>query len=512
MDITYSYDLSVKTQKTVNRQYDVLVNVPKHNIRWQSLQIGINSKTLSDTYSGVTYQQVADLSLDDTLQGTILDYSYNFKVETLTVSGSQVSVNGRYNSDKLLYTDYQYRLDNRDALGTHNGKLIFMASTYFEAIAANLGLTPHWYCFDWPVKAGTLPRDCTYQQFLQGLFGWLSDLPHIDINVFIRGTDIYVVQRDWEKDLIDDRIGRVVSLSDAAHVKRVPAIEQTRIRTEMAVTAEWPVPSDAVTDDDPEPFTGTIQFGDATLTYVNGYLTERVEGNRRTVYAYTDIDGARYLSLETVTDSDAGTADKTEYTYANANGVLYLAVEKRYTGGDYTGGVPDYTDAVIITTTHSPLGNGWYGITTHNEDTDETTTSLSQGGPASTASQYTIDKSQQALNGLAGTQRELLQRILARLFGTPVINTNWPVDTAFGRNLIAELADETDWLNNKIQETITMDMVGLDHVVDFTDLVLYRGHYYCLQGNTVNVTPGGITQTITVVRWFAGNDTTPTLV
>lgn len=516
--IVQHYDCLVGASQQITQYYDTALSVPYHNVRMESVNISLGSKTLSDTYSLQTRTQVANPKLDDVMTGTILDMPYRFKVDERSVSGSQISLTGRYDMDKLIYTAFAYGLDLSDSLGRHDGLWVFLASPYLESIASHLGLTPKMYFHDWPVKPDSVPREGTYQQFLQGLFGWLGELPHIDINVFIRGNNLFVVQRDWEQDAIADGYGRIVEIHDGVEVVRVPTIVQSRRRTEWTGTVSKPrgpySSNDIVADNDQDPFTGTVTFGDAELHYLDGYLQYRIEGSKRTDYTYIDIDGKKYLQKEEIIDTEEETANKTEYEYEHNNGIVYLSVEKRYTDGEYNVHSPDYTDAVIIKTTHTPMLNGFWGITTINEDTEEVMTSLDVGGgAASTASQYMIDRQQEAMDTFNATTREMIHRILASLFGTPIINTNFPLDSVFGGSVYQWLAMECDWLNNKIEERITAEIVGLNHIIDFTDLILYRGHYYSLENNSVTVSPRGTRQAVQMVRWFNQDDqsdSTPT--
>lgn len=513
--IVQHYDCLVGASQQITQYYDTALSIPYHNVRMESVNISLGSKTLSDTYSLQTRTQVANPKLDDVMTGTILDMPYRFKVDERSVSGSQISLTGRYDMDKLLYTAFAYSLDKNDSPGTHDGKWVFLASQYLESIASHLGLTPKMYFHDWPVKPDGVPSDGTYQQFMQSLFGWRGELPHIDINVFIRGNNLFAIERDWEQDAIADGYGRIVALRDGVEVVRVPTIVQTRRRTEWTGTVSKPrgpySSNDIVADNDQDPFTGTVTFGDAELYYLDGYLQYRIEGSKRTDYTYIDIDGKKYLQKEETIDTEEETANKTEYEYEHNNGIVYLSVEKRYTDGEYNTEthVPDYTDAVIIKTTHTPLLNGFWGTTTINEDTEEVMTSLNAGGgAASTASQYMIDRQQEAMDTFNATTREMIHRILASLFGTPIINTNFPLDSVFGGTVYQWLAQECDWLNNKIEERITAEIVGLSHVIDFTDLISYRGHYYSLENNSVTVSPRGTRQAVQMVRWFNQDDQT----
>lgn len=508
------FSAKVITKAAVDLYFDARVSIPIANLRYANMQITLGSKTLSDTYSGTTYKEVADVQLDDFITGSLKDMSYKFRVDSVSLSGSQINFTGRYNSNDLLYTDLYIAPNKNDRLGYHNNVPIFRLSTWFNLIADKLGFVPKLYGRDYAVASDSANSKGSYQNHLQQLFGSFGDLPVCDYNVFIRGNNLFAVQRGCEKDVIEDGLGTVVVLTNAGNVKRVPAVTVTRMRTETGITYEWPAnapgPEDIV-ESKPEPFTGEIAFGSARLVYLDGYLQQRVEGNKTTTYTYKDINEKKYLWIEEIIDTQAETANKTEHEYYNQGDVLYLAVEKRYTGGAIVQGVPSYTDAVIVTTTHSPLGNGWYGITTTNESTGDVQTSLSQGASANAVNQYTIDNVQQNLGGFADIQKGLMSNILAKLLGVPIINTNWNIDGAFGRSDIGYFAGMCDWLNGAVQEQISMDVVDVDHIIDFTDIISYEGKYYCLESNSVRHDKSGIQQSISIVRWFKGGTSYPSV-
>lgn len=524
--INYFYNVRVCTKATIDAQFDCVVSVPFANIRYQEMNIGLASKTLSDSFSCVTYTQLYVPNLDDTVEGSVGDYDYSFKVDELTVSNYQLSMNGRYDKDAMLFTKQPIPLDDESPYFfglNRDGKGVWSPKEYINGVSTVLGLTPRSYCRDWAVAPDSMSSRATYQQHLQSLFGWLSSLPCVDVNCFIRGNYLYTVQRGHEWDVIDDGYGMEVELLNNKHVQFAPTRNAKRIRTESNLSVNWPknaAPENAITDKaEPVPFTGVIEFGEAKLEYVDGYLMERVEGTKITRYEYDFIfNDKKYLSKEESVDTEAETANKTEYHYQQQGEVLYLYEEERWTGGEYreTAGAwdNDYSDAVKVVTTRSPLGNSWYGVTTTNEDTEEVMTSLTQGSPASEANRYMIELQQNALTAYSESNNDLISlnvhRILDKLLGSPLISTNWPVDSTYGleNGDFRWLADWTDKLNGAVESTVTMtvydykDGQGNLHIIDFTDMIKYEGVYYCLQSNNVSHTPEGIRQDLTLVRWY----------
>lgn len=47
-----------------------------------------------------------------------------------------------------------------------------------------------------------------------------------------------------------------------------------------------------------------------------------------------------------------------------------------------------------------------------------------------------------------------------------------------------------------------MDIYNYNHVVDFTDAIIFKGNNYYLDSNTISQTPTELKQSIQLVRWF----------
>ena len=152
-------------------------------------------------------------------------------------------------------------------------------------------------------------------------------------------------------------------------------------------------------------------------------------------------------------------------------------------------------------TYHPPIGYGWYATTVY-EDGERVGSSLSQGAPGGKASQYTIDQS--AL-GLGSHYSSYYEEDEAQY--SPLIDTEFPVK---GEEYLAILTQAIEWLNRKVQETVTVEIHAnirdgvpdVEHIVDFTERICFDGNEYFLVSNSVELNPRSLKQTIKMTRWY----------
>ena len=490
---------------------DARCSVPVGNVDYSDINITLGSHTLSDTYT--MQVPVNSLGIDAEVKGTLKDFNYKFKVEEVSESNSRFSYTGRYSSDRLLYTNYTltyvYDIDPTDP-DDKPPESINVSSRYIASLlASSLGLQLHYQAWDWryPLSQTGQSKDGrhyyygisgTYAALISQLFGWLSDLPHVDFNVFIRENGLYIIQRGAET-------GSTYNLSNQ-HLGWPYSVNKRRVRTEWQGNADKP--QDEYSDPDAqEPFSGTIMFGPCRITYENGYLIseENTETGSVTTYTYTDIpdkDGnnQKYLQKKETVERSEESCSKTEYEYSNFGDELYLSCERVYTNGSYGQGGADYTDADVVTTTHTPIGNGWYGHTTYNSDGETTDTSLSQGAPGNTVSQYMVNKTQEAFKSLEVEIAESIISGILRYLHPPLIPTNYPVKD---RQTVMNLIDATDWLDGRIEERVTLEVLNSNHIFDFDDILTFRGNRYYLVSNSVrHSAENGLRQGLEIVRWY----------
>lgn len=192
-------------------------------------------------------------------------------------------------------------------------------------------------------------------------------------------------------------------------------------------------------------------------------------------------------------------------------------------------------------TLHVPLGNGWYGQVVYVNGECQGS-NISHGKPGNKVSQFSIDEFQRSFaknkqkpntgndnddgNNTGNTSGDNQdenpgvdpggsendkedeqedyddwRRALA-----PIADTSFPVREL---DLLYELTADLLWLNRKIEETITVDLISrivngvpeINHIVDFTERVKLNGTEYYLVANKISFTPRKFIQKLTLIRW-----------
>ena len=456
-------------------------NFRDHGIRSFSMVLG--ELTLSDTFQLETVQP---MNIDDEVQGQIFDYHFHFLVEETSQRDLIQTVKGMYSKDALLYTAINATVSELNV------------SFYARQIAAALGLELNMVCDDFIPSQNFENAGMTYQDMISALFGWTSKLPQRQINVFIRGNTLNIIQRGLEKSVVD--------ISDWPHSR--PTIERKLVRSIWHSNNNEDPDNQAHNEEDdaPIPFTGTISHEDISYTYDDGYLVREKNEDGETSYYYQneyDRDGnmtGKYVSRKETRNKD-GSMSEVEYVYAATANNIYLFKEReRKREPKDTPSYMDEWDSERITY-HAPIGYGWYATTVY-EDGERVGSSLSQGAPGGKASQYTIDQSSLGFGSHYSSYYDEDDAQYSSL-----IDTEFPVK---GEEYLAVLTQAIEWLNRKVQETVTVEIHAnirdgvpdVEHIVDFTERIRFDGNEYFLMSNSVELTPRSLKQTIKMTRWY----------
>ena len=444
----------------------------------RSFSVMLGELSLSDN---IQLETVNPLSIGVCVEGRVMDYAFRFLVEETSQRGIVQSVKGTYSKDTLLYTPIYIYVERAKV------------SRYASEIAAALGLKLHRLTDDFIPSQNFEGSGMTYHDFISSLFGWTTKLPQRQINVFIRGDTLHIIQRGMEESVID--------ITNWPHVQ--PTIERKLLRS-VWHSANNNHESGAHNEEDtsPVPFTGTISFKEISRTYSNGFLMRETNENGYSTYSY---DG-EYLAEKRTHNVD-GSTSRTDYAYASTGRDVYLFKEwertteavndgKKHTEYDWEDWSREKGTERI--TYHAPLGYGWYATTVYVDGVLEGS-SLSQGKPGGKASQFTVEQSNLSLGAHYASDDTLPYSSL--------IDTEFPV---VGAEYLQLLTREIEWLNRKTQETVTVEIRAriqngipdIDHIVDFTERIRFEGHEYFLQSNTVELTPRLLRQTIKMVRWY----------
>ena len=444
----------------------------------RSFSVTLGELSLSDN---IQLETVNPLSIGATVEGRVMDYAFRFLVEETSQRGIVQSVKGTYSKDTLLYTPIHIYVERAKV------------SRYAAEIASALGLRLHRLTDDFTPSQNFEGSGMTYHDFIAALFGWTAKLPQRQINVFIRGDTLHIIQRGMEESVVD--------ITNWPHAQ--PTIERKLVRS-IWHSANNNHESGAHNEEDtaPVPFTGTISFKEISRTYSNGFLVRETNENGYSTYTY---DG-EYLAEKRTHNVD-GSTSRTDYAYAATGRDVYLFKEwertteavndgKKHTEYDWEDWNNEKGTERI--TYHAPLGYGWYATTVYVDGVLEGS-SLSQGKPGGKASQFTVEQSNLSLGASYASDDSLPYSSL--------IDTEFPV---VGADYLRMLTREIEWLNRKTQETVTVEIRArirsgvpdIDHIVDFTERIRFEGHEYFLQSNTVELTPRLLRQTIKMVRWY----------
>ena len=443
----------------------------------RSFSVTLGELSLSDN---IQLETVNPLSIGANVQGRVMDYAFRFLVEETSQRGIMQSVKGTYSRDVLLYTPIHIYVERAKV------------SRYAAEIAAALGLQLHRLTDDFTPSQNFEGSGMTYHDFISALFGWTAKLPQRQINVFIRGDTLHIIQRGMEESVID--------ITNWPHAQ--PTVERKLLRSVWHSSHNDSTGAHNEEDTSPVPFTGTISFKEISRSYSNGFLIRETNENGYSTYSY---DG-EYLAEKRTHNVD-GSTSRTDYAYASTGRDVYLFKERERTTEAVNDGKKhteyDWEDwsrekGTERITYHAPLGYGWYATTVYVDGVLEGS-SLSQGKPGGKASQFTVEQSNLSLGAHYASDDTLPYSSL--------IDTEFPV---VGTDYLRALTREIEWLNRKTQETVTVEIRAriqnsvpdIDHIVDFTERIRFEGHEYFLQSNTVELTPRLLRQTIKMVRWY----------
>ena len=464
---------------------DGIDDIPQQNISGiQSVTLALNERTLADTFQMVT---ASPLDIEAAVQGKLLDFDCDFQVEETSQQGILQTVKGMYPLDRLLYMPINIEVVEANC------------SYYARKIADALGLSLDLRIEDFTPSQDYSLSGMTYQDFISSLFSWTSRLPQRQINVFIRGGMLHIIQRGHEDQVTD--------ITAWSHT--MPTINRKLIRSvwDSATTEGW---DKAKSDKDyePQPFTGTIGIEGITRHYLNGLLMEEETNGSFTEYSYDD----QYLTEKRTHNPDGSTV-QTTYTYAKTANDIYLFKETEKTTdatqkeGETSHDRNDWTDWLnenfsTRITYHAPIGYGWYSTTVY-VDGEFQGSSISQGKPGGKSSQFTINEWNRSL----GSGYEFNDDEDDKFKGQALFDTEFPVT---GDDFLRELTHEIEWLNRKRQEEVSLDIVSpvinghatIRHILDFTERIRLDGKEYFLVSNQVKLTTRSLRQSIRLVRWY----------
>ena len=433
------------------------------------------------------------------------------------------------------------------------------ASIHAIKIASILGKIPILLFDDFVSTADTSPRDVTYRDLIDEIFLWTSRIPHKMINVFLRDDKLFFIQRGHEQNTFD-----LFALN--ADIGKDFTVERSLIRTQWGTNATTqkkavPVLGNEMTDGDEGEDEGqpllvrvrTVQDGNGNElglmhVYKNGaqwgwgeVVAVRPGLVVTDVYYEYDSDGD-VTKTTTNTNTGGGSVydgDQTgsrvvvTNTYLTHNGEKFLFAETTET----------YEGSELVeskTVHHAPSGVGQQ----HNFSVDEdgnvngSTTTASRRSETPTAyelsknkvnwserarllrGEYKVEEDGETYWGDGkgayvwkdGKKYEVVgwKNVSEDIEDVPansLYDDSFPVaDETFKYRLTKEM----QWLNYKIQETVSLDVYGFPHIFDFNDRIIFFGNIYFLQSNSVthhHDLPNK--QSLQLIRWYGFDGSTP---
>ena len=466
--------------------------------QYETINFSLSARTATVQYNGTLVNSPARVG--QAMTGTVLDHHFQYEIERLAEQGNKSAVSGASFARKLVETMILYKVTYRwdwAWLGYRRPSF----TDHVTAISNAIGIPIVYHGMNWYPKTDlniTLRKGLsidfdeqlsgTFGSILDNLIGFSNDVPNLAINLYIENGTIYLIQRGYEAN---NRTPEAWEMT--------PTITHTIRHTQWADSQYQDVlPKEISSSDNAnsnEPYSGTITWGTASLTYVDGYLTSETNGDSTTTYTYTDIGDGKLLQQKVteVTDQDLQEVVRTAtttYEYQSTGTEQYLYKET------YTV-VEDGVTIENKVTTHVPIGGGWYGTTIYDAVNDEeVSTSLSQGAPGNKASQYMTNKANDALKPATGSGSQ--RKMVVPLTGVAKARQSYPVADI---DMLRSISQGLDRYEGKEEITLQGEIVGGSHIYTFDDTITYKGNTYYLVSNNVSVAYNKIRQSITAVRW-----------
>lgn len=443
----------------------------------QSVSLTLAEKTLSDTFRMVT---ATPFSLQETVQGRLLDFPYTFKVETTSQRDLMQTLTGMYDVDTLLYNPIKYTVTNdeketyrakitNDTYGTQGIIRGVRASTIARKCCAGINKNAVVAFDDFFPSSAQDEAITNYQSILSGVFSWTSQVPRRQINVFMRQGNVHFLQRGHESG--------VINLDSYTHTR--PTVDRSLVRTMWARERDFY-----------NPMTGSSGvWGDWYIVSMTDPDINHGGAGAQVPERTISGDGLVQSTVERVQSEEGEIVITTNYEYTNTGRTKFLTREI----------ITKVQNGELIekrTIDHFPLENGQRYSVSYDDE----------GNTASGLGTYPFADS---MNEYAEETWELTRggHWVTNNGDTMQDSNKFPVND---RDTVAALYAELKWMNRRTQETVSLDVVGnvvdgvseITHLFDFDTRYTLGGAEYYFVSNTVNFNPRQLIQTLTLVRWY----------
>lgn len=495
-----------------------------------SMTLELATGTLSDTLNFETFG--TDFTPKRAIRGTFLDFPYEYRVEQVANIGGRQKVTSMSYIDRLLYVPLKFYVEGGGGstlvgsverssfaggaggndFAEGGGGNDFAASSggsdfesLAKALAKHLGYACETHMENIYLKTNYSGMTVTYSAVMSGAFGWLSDLPWRQVNVYIKGGKMTFVQRGQEPNVYD--------ITDLHHDE--PTIVQKVFRSRFSANNK------AAEPDKVKPakkahtrgFSGSITYPNWGYTnYDNGLPTDSLRHTENAdVYTWWHYDlQGRLTAQESRTEAKPGANINDSETETR---IYYYPITR---DGSYT-----VTETRTKTTEHdSRTGKSTTTETVNYAENAKNSTMsttvrdgdmVTSNGPASvnTGSEFSINQQNIIMtNGAAkwldDDGKEIKNEANISFSSLPVSEA--PNSGVQLPTLVAEINNH----DRCIEETVEMNILeavkdgvpSLTHVINFGERIKYNGNEYCLERNTVTRTAREIKQNIVMIRWF----------
>ena len=498
------------------------------NTPYQSFNISLASKTLSDTFSGAS---VSLPEMKSTVTQDIKGLLFTFNVAGFSHNKASglYTVRGNYDIDKLLGQDYSASGLNVNA----------KASDIFSDIVDDMGKGSG-RCFSDFVPTGIKYADNksysateTYGSVIQKLFGWTDIVPTTLVNVFERSGIIYAVQRGKEPNATIEITPNEIDYNTYSENYRKMDILFGSSKT-YYITGDISDVADSSTDaTSPAVYLSgqyTDNSGQQTLSYSYGLLKSEsfnsTDGTvvSSTTYTYNKVYPPANLSAKTMTRTETkdnsdvpAPGDITSFPYkvtetidntstlTNTMAVNevdliqaaeYVSCTKSgYNITDKNGTQEPWmeTEEHETITYYSDMGQGQWSVTVYKDGVFVSSQVLT-GNPGALASPYAIKENSTYQSRRGGKVKPKRAELSGRFTGNMSLNVS-------DQDTVDRIRDAIESLNGKTEETLSFSYIG-NRVIDFMSTITYMGNVYYLESNNISVKPKGTRQQITMVRWY----------
>lgn len=486
-------------QLTIDGTETTVIPMAPNDAGLQSINIQMSEQQVTDR---VSFVHAGNCNIMDKIQGTYRDYVFDLRIEETDRQGILQTCSCCSDIDEILYSQiaytipedkYEWSEDYLEMLGIVRqenpeedieAQPTTTTEEHLRTIAGILGKNLVYRGATFYSTADVKEQGGkTYASVISELIGWSSRLPHMEINAYFRGNTLYVIQRGYEANTVSLAGAKIVNVRQ--NQKLIRTTWGSDVQSESTVDTfinSWQ-------ELEQEPYNPS-EGGGGTRTYNEDGLVET-----------------------TTTESESEKTETTYYYETGANGEKYLAYEETVKYElDERGNWQEYD---TIVTTHERVSATQSHIYAASEDGTINGEVVSPNRFDDRATPYELGHGGGSNRGFIvltdgqGNKYKCysikyfskeMEKGTRTTYGLSLVDTSFPV---YGEACLTYLTQQLMLLNRKTEETISMDVYDIDHVIGFDDKISFNGATYYLRSNTVLQDERTVNkQSLVMVRWF----------